>query len=173
MTAKVYGFFTSWMLVISLLLPSVSVSAQQTLQQKLEGKTTLADMMREVDSHYKVLRSTDKKYEREWKRWKRWEWYMSARLGHGGEFVNIPQLWFQGLKAVERMQSPGERNINSGWSFVGPSMSVADAGVEGNGIGRVDRLVFHPTNPNIMYACTPGGGLWNTVNDGTSWNNLT
>ncbi len=72
------------------------------------------------------------------------------------------------------MEVPQERNINSGWTFVGPSSSpLLNAGALYNGIGRVDRIVFHPSNSNIIFLCTPAGGLWNTLNGGTTWNNLT
>jgi hypothetical protein len=163
----------SFSILLTLLLVTCSICAQQTLPDKLTGKTRLADIMPIVNDHYSKLAAMDKKYEREWKRWKRWEWYMSSRLGHGGAFVDIPQLWFDAIKDVERMQTFSDRNINSGWSFVGPSVSDAPGGALGNGLGRVDRIVFHPTNPASIYACTPAGGLWNTPNDGTTWNNLT
>ncbi|MFY8012012.1 MAG: VPS10 domain-containing protein, partial [Saprospiraceae bacterium] len=41
------------------------------------------------------------------------------------------------------------------------------------GIGRINRITFHPTNSNIIFACTAGGGLWKTSNGGSSWIPLT
>ena len=41
------------------------------------------------------------------------------------------------------------------------------------GIGRINRIAFHPTNSNTIFACTAGGGLWKTTDGGTSWNPLT
>jgi hypothetical protein len=37
--------------------------------------------------------------------------------------------------------------------FVGPSFAP-------DGVGRVNRIAFHPTNANIIYAGTSAGGLW-------------
>lgn len=100
---------------------------------------------------------------------------MSGRLGHEGEFVSIPKMLFKGLEEKERMQSSsGERNINSGWTFMGPSSSpYQNNAALYNGVGRVDRITFHPTNPSIIYIGTPAGGLWRTLNGGSTWNNLT
>lgn len=39
--------------------------------------------------------------------------------------------------------------------------------------GRVAGLAADPTNANILYAATAGGGVWKTTNGGTSWVPLT
>ena len=43
----------------------------------------------------------------------------------------------------------------------------------GNIGGRTRQLVFHPTNPDIMYAAAVAGGVWKTTDAGASWNPLT
>ena len=40
------------------------------------------------------------------------------------------------------------------------------------GIGRVDRIAFHPTNASIVFAGTPAGGIFKTFNGGSTWSNL-
>lgn len=37
------------------------------------------------------------------------------------------------------------------------------------GTGRINSLAFHPTNTNIIYAGTAGGGLWQSNDGGTTW----
>ncbi len=151
--------------------------SQKDLHELLIGKTTLNEIMPVVDQYYNnhpPENNGEPEFESEWLHWKRWEWYMSGRLGHGGEFVNISEKLIEGLHEKENMPHSHDRNINSGWTFVGPSAStVLNDTAYFNGLGRVDRIVFHPTNPNIIFICTPGGGLWSTLNDGSSWNNLT
>ena len=131
-----------------------------------------------VEKYYKEhpepVDDDEEEFESELLHWKRWEWYMSGRLGHGGEFVNIPEMLMAGLKEKDKMDQPHDRNINSLWTFVGPSSSPLQNNFAlYNGIGRVDRIVFHPGNANIIFICTPAGGVWNTLNGGASWNNLT
>ena len=148
---------------------------QQSLAEQLQGKNTLAEIMQVVDAYYEGRRENDNGFESEHQHWKRWEWLMSARLGPDGEFVNVGEMLQRGLAEKEKMKQPDyDRNINSGWSFVGYSTSpLQNLDALYNGIGRVDRIVFHPTNPNIIFLCTPNGGLWGTLNEGLTWNNLT
>ena len=48
---------------------------------------------------------------------------------------------------------------NVQWQWMGP----------GNIGGRLRGLVIHPTQPEIMWAGTAGGGVWKTVNGGGTW----
>jgi len=151
-------------------------NAQENLDQLLQGKTTLRQIMPVVDDFFRKQPKQENKeeFESEYLHWKRWEWYVSGRLGPQGEFVNSTALLFEGLKAKDRMHVGEDRNINSNWSFIGPSSSpLGNNSALYNGLGRVDRVYFHPTNPSIVYIATPAGGLWNTLNDGITWNNLT
>src|SRR5437763_4353554 len=43
----------------------------------------------------------------------------------------------------------------------------------GNVGGRTRSLLINPTDPNIMYAGSVGGGVWKTTDGGASWNPLT
>ncbi len=65
-----------------------------------------------------------------------------------------------------RLHQNSSRN-GGNWSLVGPIAATP------TGMGRVNALAFHPTDADIMYAGTPGGGLWKTTNRGLSWINLT
>jgi len=48
---------------------------------------------------------------------------------------------------------------SSGWTWLGP----------GNIGGRVRSILIHPTTPSTMWVGSVGGGVWKTVNGGTSW----
>jgi photosystem II stability/assembly factor-like uncharacterized protein len=165
-------FFTAFPLLLFFLTP---LSGQQTLIDQLQGKDTLWQIMDVVDRYYEPLSPmNNSEFESDWIHWKRWEWYMSGRLGRNGEFVNNSELLLAGIREKEKMESRNERNINSGWTFMGPSTSPLHNPNElYNGIGRVDRIAFHPTDQNTIYIGTPAGGLWRTTNGGTAWTNLT
>ena len=153
---------------------SGSILSQAELKQLLTGKSTLAEIMEVVDLYYEEHPEAENEFESDYLHWKRWEWYMSGRLGHGGEFVNISEMLLKGLRDKKSMEQPKERNINSGWTFMGPSSSpLQNSSALYNGIGRVDRITFHPTNQNIIFIGTPAGGLWGTLDGGATWNNLT
>lgn len=41
------------------------------------------------------------------------------------------------------------------------------------GSGRVDRIAFHPSDSNLCFIATPGGGLWKTTSYAEAWMPLT
>ncbi|MBX7222803.1 MAG: hypothetical protein K1Y36_22835 [Blastocatellia bacterium] len=83
------------------------------------------------------------------------------------------------IQLMERQELEGRRlglvpKINSStWTSLGPnpipngqtSPSVAVS-------GRTPCVAIHPTNPNIVYAGTAGGGLYRTTDGGTTWTAL-
>jgi uncharacterized repeat protein (TIGR01451 family) len=66
------------------------------------------------------------------------------------------------------------------WTDIGPApinhgqVPPTPVGSGGNPVsGRVTGLATDPTNVNIIYAATAGGGVWKTTNGGTTWAPLT
>ena len=65
-------------------------------------------------------------------------------------------------------------SFNSGaWQNLGYDFSLSDPFVASQ--GRVNSIAFHPTNPDIIYIGTAGGGIWKSTNAGLlgSWINIT
>jgi photosystem II stability/assembly factor-like uncharacterized protein len=151
------------------------VFTQPDLMQQLEGKNKLGEIMPVVDAYYANHPKDEEVFESRYLHWKRWEWYMANRLGPKGEFVNISEMLMRGTNDMKRMEMvDDERNINSQWSFMGPSSSpLLNEDALFNGVGRVDRITFHPTQERILFIGTPAGGLWSTLDTGNTWQNLT
>ena len=146
------------------------LSAQSPLKDQLRDKKTLSEIMHVVDVYYAGKPDNwkgENGNEPRHKQWKRWEWYMSGRLGPAGEFVDIRGRILKAQHQVEKMSPPETRDINPFWFSEGPGST------DGSGIGRADRIAFHPSNPAIFYIGTPAGGLWRTTNSGTTWTALT
>lgn len=58
------------------------------------------------------------------------------------------------------------------WEFLGPSNCTVPyqwAYGPGKISGRVASAAFDPTNPLVIYIASSGGGVWKSVNGGTSW----
>ena len=166
-------------LLLCILLFATNSNAQQDsmLQQQLRGKQNFADVMQTVLAYYNnpetINRLGTKTVNRNLKHWGRYGWYMSSRLGPNGEFVNINQRLFDATRpqkvnrtANNTNQSNFIESAGGNWAIVGPNNTT-------HGIGRVDRLAFHPSDPNIVYAGAAGGGLWRTSDAGANWTNLT
>jgi len=158
---------------------SVNGLSQTLLDSKLEGKTRFFEMMEIVNTHYDSLHRLGIEAlpgERRYKHWKRWEWYMSQHLLPDGSIADIGKRLYRESELLRKKEQsqPQDRNTNPGWQFVGPS-STDTVGIEALflGLGRVDRIAFHPTSANTIYIGTPGGGLWKTTDGGSSWNPMT
>ena len=69
----------------------------------------------------------------------------------------------------------GAQNIGASWQFVGPNnLVVPYQTYYGVGIlnGRTNALAYDPTNANILYVGSAGGGVWKSIDGGTSWKPL-
>jgi photosystem II stability/assembly factor-like uncharacterized protein len=59
------------------------------------------------------------------------------------------------------------------WAHFGPAPIQAFGQPTNPLAGRVNAVAAHPTNPNIYYLATDGGGVWKTTNGGTTWTWIT
>lgn len=59
----------------------------------------------------------------------------------------------------------------SNWNPLGPVGSPTTS--PANGTGRLHAIAFHPTDTNLFYIGTAYGGLWKTIDGGTTWGNST
>jgi photosystem II stability/assembly factor-like uncharacterized protein len=93
---------------------------------------------------------------------KRWEFIAEPRFYPSGNMFN-----YKARNLAEYQQYLDNFNLSNlpvnydpgSWISMGPSNHVLGSGWNG-GIGRVNCVEFHPTNPNIYYVGTPAGGLW-------------
>lgn len=100
-------------------------------------------------------------------------WYLEGRQDKNGNIFNYAQKTLEEIDNYSRPQVTNATNVTNGaWALLGPVNSVASSINNSLGLGRVDRIAFHPTNPDIVYAGTPSGGLWRSLNAGVSWTNV-
>jgi photosystem II stability/assembly factor-like uncharacterized protein len=154
------------------------------LETKLTGKTRFTDIMREVNDFYLPDRSARQriltgeaarntpKPPRALKRWARWAQLMEGRLDEQGNVFDHQLRTYDEMQRYESQQQSSELIAGGNWTLLGPN-GVYYGHRPGIGLGRVDRIAFHPTNPDIFYIGTPQGGLWRTTNGGVSWTCLT
>jgi len=166
-------FILSAFLTIMLIQGSAQLTVSQELKDALQNKNSFEDVMKTVNDYYtrKDYMHNQKLYS-EFKKWSRWGLYMGNHLDNNGQPVNISQKIFEFAQqnpsrtSFVPLSTPDSPESNTGfWTPIGP-YTIPE------GVGRVDRLAFHPTNQNIIYAGTPAGGLWRTLNGGANWQAL-
>jgi photosystem II stability/assembly factor-like uncharacterized protein len=198
-----------WMLIFcSALVVQAQKSIPPDLQQRLRGKSKLADIMKVVDEYYEYGRRAGQQNpgeieeSNEYIRWKRWEWWMSSHLDVNGNIIkNYPHLNYEALQQAERKwgaeinQSLRDNPSNANrtvtdrentsnnndegqlaygdWSLIGPTAEGTTVSGDIKGLGRFDRIAFHPSNANIIYLGAPTGNLWKTTDGGTTWASVT
>jgi photosystem II stability/assembly factor-like uncharacterized protein len=59
--------------------------------------------------------------------------------------------------------------ISSNWKLTGPVNFPTNKSGQVNGMGRVSQIVFHPTDPDKMYAASASGGLYISSDGAKTW----
>lgn len=100
-----------------------------------------------------------------WKQFKRWEHYWEPRVDKFGALPPSGIILEEFAKYKKEHKKTGNRVVTANWTSNGPSTSSGGYA----GIGRLNSIGFHPTDTDVIYAGAAGGGLWKTINGGTSW----
>jgi PKD repeat protein len=99
-----------------------------------------------------------------WKVFKRWEYMMQSRVLPNGDRP-APELAVQAYEQFLR----GTTSSNGNWNSLGPGAIPAPGPAGYEGLGRVNVVAFHPTDPSKIYIGAPSGGMWQTADGGTTW----
>lgn len=195
-----------YLLILIVLFFWTSLKAQKVppaLAVKLQGKTTVQEIMKEVDAYYEGPGKTERskvnsegEFEDDYLKWKRWEWWMLSHLDDEGKFVNSNKKNFEatrqadekwghllnadawlpqnrkGSEAAPANKSSATESAYGEWTSIGPFEEGAVNSGNFNGLGRIDRIAFHPSNSNIIYIGSPTGGVWKTTNGGGDWTHM-
>lgn len=84
----------------------------------------------------------------------------------------LKQLERQEIERIHMADSPIRNSVLAAWTEIGPNPIPNGQVVGGSQLavsGRVISIAVHPTNPDIVYVGTAQGGLYRTVDGGTTW----
>jgi hypothetical protein len=163
------------------LLLHTSTQAQLTLQQKIGNNRNLKAIIGIVQKHLAEEARNDTKgieaeeQEKEMYFWQRWAKQNEHRVdGNGNLYSNpdsiVKKEWQAYRQSPAAQQSPQSGTAN--WISMGPFDVTYTAQSNSDGLGRINCIAFHPTNPDIMLAGSPQGGIWKTINGGNYWYNI-
>lgn len=149
------------------------LNAQKFIRKIENKKLTFVEMQRQFDNW---KQHTDLKTAKHWKYFKRWENDMQFKTNGHGELADPAIYIDEAVKAANLKNSTpvSSRFSSSDWSPFGPYALPGNlTGYMQNGIGRINCIAFHPTNPSIYFVGVAQGGVWKTTNNGVSWTPLT
>lgn len=169
---------------------SIAQIAPPELEKKIKGKKNLKQIMASVEHYYEqeerqketykkthpalAVEDDEEEFESGLQLWKRWEWWNKDRLKPNGDLEDVQERTLQAWQKVKSKSNAANKiasGTNAAWTFVGPTNMQYQGGLY-RGLNKLDRIVFHPTDPNTFYVCAGNGGLWRTTNGGANWNNL-
>ncbi|MBK9735715.1 MAG: hypothetical protein IPO92_12410 [Saprospiraceae bacterium] len=102
-----------------------------------------------------------------YKPFKRWEDYWINRVDKNGHFPAAGEMDIE-WKKYERNHKSNQNRQPANWTSMGPTVTTGGYG----GIGRINGIAFHPSNTNIIWAGSPGGGLWKSTDGGNTWSTM-
>ena len=125
-------------------------------------KKEILEKMNIPENKKKAVGEADESEAPGWMQFKRWEWLNQPRVYPSGNLMP-PLDYFAELGKNRAPESP-----SGNWTFIGMNDTPSNA-IEWSGVGRANCVRFDPNNTSIIYAGSPGGGLWKSTNSGTTW----
>lgn len=98
---------------------------------------------------------------------RRWEYLMLPHIDANGNFDLEKEA--DAIAAYQKTHTRARNAATANWQPLGPYNRTQ---ASYSNIGRVECIAFHPTDPNIFYFGAPSGGVWKTVNGGSTWQYL-
>lgn len=159
-------------LLLSLALLVFQFSYSQTFIPDTKGTAVTAVEM--ISKYDKSVQSGNMLDQKGWKAYGRWIEYTRERLNPDGETAD-PAIFLEEVSKVATEKAQASRlKTGQGWSPVGPfAMPGTYSSAPIYGMGRINCITFHPTEPDTYWIGVAQGGVWKTTDGGESYAPLT
>ncbi|MBK8611532.1 MAG: T9SS type A sorting domain-containing protein [Chitinophagaceae bacterium] len=104
-----------------------------------------------------------------YKQFQRWLYERQFHVDENGSYVSTATDWNNYLSSSAT--NPSNLIQAGNWTELGP-VTWNRTSSWNPGTGRLTAIAIHPSNEQIIYAGSPGGGMWKTINGGTTWTPL-
>ena len=149
-----------------------SVCAQTFIMKNADSAITFLDAERQFNtwkSH------NDIKKIKGWKAYRRFASELYLHIDGHGNTISANEYLKSMVDVANQKNLSKTNKLNSGnWTPVGPYVIPNNlTGYMENGIGRINCIAFHPSDPNTYYVGVAQGGVWKTSDNGLTWMPLT
>jgi photosystem II stability/assembly factor-like uncharacterized protein len=141
--------------LLLLTLPAASAAAERE-----EATTELLDWLQEKAQYFEAHPERTEEKGSGWKPYNRHKWFVEKRM-YDGELPAAGARWAAWEERQRRIASL-PRSTDT-WFNLGPA----------NLSGRMLGIAFDPTDSDIVYGGSAGGGLWKSTDGGSNWVPLT
>jgi len=154
-----------------ILLNSLNLQAQSLLPVKTKSLSNFKEQLIQYDTW---LNHSPDLSQKGWKAYARYIEFNRTRLNPDGTLPD-QKLVMDALKEVQSEKLLCERMKNgAGWSPVGPiERPESTSSSPSHGMGRVNCIAFHPTDPLTYWVGVAQGGVWKTTDGGETYSPLT
>jgi len=148
---------------------SINATAQQKIFELMERTDlTLQEVVRSADRYFDSAgtgRGTG------YKQFQRWLYERKFHTDENGNYISPQTDWANYQASLPSLNS---NNIVAAgnWTELGPWGWNRTSGWN-PGTGRISAVAILPSNEQVIYVGSPGGGLWKTTNGGMNWQPLT
>ncbi len=105
-----------------------------------------------------------------YKQFQRWLYERKFHIDENGSYISPKTDWENYKKNLETQTANFTTAGN--WTELGP-LTWNRTSSWNPGTGRLAAFAIHPANEAIIYVGSPGGGIWKSINAGTTWQPLT
>ncbi|MBL7748196.1 MAG: T9SS type A sorting domain-containing protein [Chitinophagaceae bacterium] len=106
-----------------------------------------------------------------YKQFQRWLYERKFHTDDNGNYISPQTDWNNYLQSQPSLQTNNFTEAGN-WTELGPWGWNRTSGWN-PGTGRLSAMAVLPSNEQVIYVGSPGGGLWKTINGGANWQPLT
>lgn len=106
-----------------------------------------------------------------YKQFQRWLFERKFHTDENGNYISTQTDWNNYLQSQPSLQNNNFTEAGS-WTELGPWGWNRTSGWN-PGTGRLSAIAVLPSDEQVIYVGSPGGGLWKTINGGANWQPLT
>ncbi|WP_367391769.1 hypothetical protein [Lewinella sp. LCG006] len=153
-------------LFIGIIFLCCAIPATAQIYQELSQDTNLT-FQEIVDISERHFEKTGKGKGKGYKQFQRWKYWAERNLDEQGSVRSQRQALDAYLDFVDKSSSAPAKFLGS-YTELGPQSAI-NTSTWSSGLGRVSAIGLDPNNDNHIIVGSPTGGIWKTMDLGTSW----